>query len=89
MVPAGPAGSTGTVSAARDMMVLRKLSAKMREPAPATRARTPWRRSQRLLRICSTCTSGSSSGVPSSSRAWVQMSLTSSDSRSSLLLKRP
>ena len=28
MVPAGPAGSTGTVSAARDMMVLRRQSAK-------------------------------------------------------------
>ncbi len=38
MVPAGPVGSAGTVSAARDMMVLRKQSAKTREPAPATRA---------------------------------------------------
>ena len=41
MVPAGPAGPTGTVSAARDMMVLRRQSAKTREPAPATRALTP------------------------------------------------
>ena len=58
MVPAGTEGSKGTVSAARDMMVLRKQSAKTREPAPATSARTPCRRFQRLLRICSTCTRG-------------------------------